>query len=294
MIKLWHSLFLKILIIGGIGVQTAACTPGSFVEPEKLHIEMLDVGQGLAFLIKGRECSSLYDTGTPRSGIDTMLQNRGIKNLCTVIISHWHNDHAGGIPRLATMAKNGELQIGRVFFTKDVLLSGYAAHFRDSSLALLSEAHIAASEITRGDTLADFLPWTTRVLFPTGDSTLTVNPSSLAIRISDTQNGFLFMGDLYEKQEKQILELEPLLSAFALQVGHHGSRTSSSWDFLAQIQPKMALISAGRNNSYGHPHQETMAKLRIILQQDTTQIFRTDRDGSVEIEWLYRVGMWRK
>jgi competence protein ComEC len=283
-------MFKTIILVQAIII---ACSSGSFEKQEKLHIEMLDVGQGLAFLIKGKNCSSLYDTGTPSSGIDTMLQNRGIKNLCTVVLSHWHNDHVGGIPKLASMVKNGNLNIGRVFFTKDSLLSGYAGRFRDSCLTFLNDAGVAASEISRGDTLADFLPWNARVLFPDNDNSLTENSSSIIIRISDSQNGFLFTGDLEENQEKQLLELEPLLAAYALQIGHHGSRTSSSWGFLAQIQPKIALISAGKNNSYGHPHPETLAKLKLILQ-DSTQILRTDREGSVKIEWLYKTGMWRE
>jgi len=270
-----------------------ACSPGSFEKPDRLYIEMLDVGQGLSFLLSGKNCSSLYDTGTPKSGIDTLLQSRGVKTLCSVVLSHWHNDHVGGIPTLVAMAKNGKLHINRVLFTKDSLLSGSAARFRDSCLMLLNDAGIASSEISRGDTLADFLPWTARVLFPAGDNSLTENPSSIAIRISDTRNSFLFMGDLEEKQEKSILELEPLLAATALQVGHHGSATSSSWGFLTQIQPKMAFISAGRDNSYGHPHPETLAKLRLILE-DSTQIFRTDKDGNVGIEWMYKTGMWRE
>jgi len=270
-----------------------ACSPSSFEKPDRLYIEMLDVGQGLSFLISGKNCSSLYDTGTPKSGIDTMLQNRGVKTLCSVVLSHWHNDHVGGIPMLAEMAKNGKLHINRVLFTKDNLLSGSAARFRDSCLMLLNDAGIASSEISRGDTLADFLPWTARVLFPTGDNSLTENSSSIAIRISDSQNSFLFMGDLEEEQEKNILELEPLLDATALQAGHHGSITSSSWGFLAQIQPKMAFISAGKNNSYGHPHPETLAKFHLILQ-DSTQLFRTDKGGNVGIEWIHKVGMWRE
>jgi competence protein ComEC len=274
-------------------VQIIACTPGSYENPEKLHIEMLDVGQGLSFLIKGKNCSSLYDTGHPKSGIDTMLQNRGVKKLCSVVLSHWHNDHVGGIPRLAGMAKSGSLSIGRVFFTKDSLLSGYAARYRDTCLTHLRDAGIAHGEISRGDTIADFLPWTARVLFPAGDNSLTENASSIVIRVSDLQNSLLLTGDLEDGQEKQLLELEPLLTATALQVGHHGSTTSSSWGFLAQIQPKMALISAGKSNSYGHPHPETLAKLRLILP-DSSQIFRTDTDGSVKIEWIYKTGMWRE
>ncbi|MCL2259786.1 MAG: MBL fold metallo-hydrolase [Fibromonadales bacterium] len=235
-------------------VLLSACTSGSPEKQDKLHIEMLNVGQGLAFLIKGKNCNSLYDTGTPSSGIDTMLQNRGIKNLCSVIISHRHNDHAGGLPRLEEMAKNGEIRIKRVIF---------------------------GDSLSRGDTIADFLPWTARILFQEG-----------AMRISDSKNSFLFMADLEKEHEKRILELDPLLTATALQIGHHGSKTSSSWEFLAQVQPKIALISVGRYNTYGHPHPETLAKLRLVLP-DSTQLFRTDLDGNIVVEWVYGVGMWR-
>ncbi|MDR0517031.1 MAG: MBL fold metallo-hydrolase [Fibromonadaceae bacterium] len=284
---------LKKLLVLKILFQAVACSHGSFENQDKLLIEMLDVGQGLSFLIKGKNCSSLYDAGTPNSGIDTMLQNRGVKSLCSVVLSHWHNDHVGGIPRLASMAKSGKIGINRVFFTKDSLLSGYAANFRDSCLMLLRDAGIAYSEISRGDTIADFLPWTARVLFPAGDNSLTENSSSIVIRISDSQNGFLLMGDSEESQERQLLEFEPLLAAFAMQIGHHGSVTSSSWNFLATVQPQMALISAGKNNSYGHPHPETLAKLKLILP-DSSQIFRTDADRNIKVEWLYKVGMWRE
>ena len=261
-----------------------ACTSGSLENQDKLYIEMLDVGQGLSFLIRGKNCNSLYDTGTPNSGIDTMLQNRGIKTLCSVVLSHRHSDHTGGVPMLVKMAKNGELRINRVLFETDAAKEPY--------LNLLREAGIATQEISRGDTLADFLPWTARILFPVQNSSLTENAASIAMRLSDSENSFLFMGDLEAEQEKSILELEPLLSAVALQVGHHGSKTSSSWEFLTQVQPKMAFISAGKGNSYGHPHPETLAKLHLILQ-DTTQIFRADMNENVEIEWIYRVGMWK-
>jgi len=284
---------LKILILGFL---TIACSSGPYENPDRLHIEMLDVGQGLSFLIRGRDCDFLYDTGTPTSGIDTMLQNRGVKSLCSVVLSHWHNDHVGGIPTLAKMVKNGEIRIKRVLFARDIPLengTSNTSRFRDSCLTLLNQAEIETDVISRGDTLADLLPWTARILFPTEDRSLTENNASIVMRLSDSQNAFLFMGDLEEKQEKNLLEMEPLLEAFALQMGHHGSKTSSSWNFLAQVQPKMVFISAGRNNSYGHPHPETLAKLRIILP-DTTQIYRTDREGNVRIEWVYKVGMWRE
>jgi competence protein ComEC len=254
----------KILAILAIWLQLT-CSSGSLENQDKLHIEMLNVGQGLSFLLRGKNCNSLYDTGPPNSGIDTMLQNRGIKNICSVILSHDHNDHTGGLATLREMEKKGELRINRV---------------------------LTENELFRSDTLADFLPWTARVLLANDEKSLTGNDASVVIRISDSQNSFLFMGDLEAKGERNLLELEPLLAATALQVGHHGSSTSSIFSFLAQIQPKMAFISAGKNNSYKHPHPETLAKLRLIVQ-DTAQIYRTDIDGSVEIEWVYKTGMWK-
>jgi len=287
---------LNMLTILVLGLQVTACSSDQYETPERLRLEMLDVGQGLSFLIRGKDCDVLYDTGTPNSGIDTMLQNRGVKSLCSVVLSHWHNDHVGGIPALAKMAKNGELQIKRVLFARDIPLENGTdgtARFRDSCLVLLEQARIETKIVSREDTLADFLPWTARILFPAEDNSLTENNASVVMRISDSQNAFLFMGDLEEKQEKRLLELEPLLTAFAVQMGHHGSKTSSSWDFLAQIQPKMTFISAGKNNSYGHPHPETLAKLKIILP-DSAQIYRTDRDGSLGVEWVYKTGMWKE
>jgi len=287
---------LNMLKISVFGLWTIACSSDPYENPDRLHIEMLDVGQGLSFLIRGKDCDFLYDTGTKKSGIDTMLQNRGVKSLCSVVLSHWHDDHVGGIPSLAKMTQNGEIQIKRVLFARDIPLengTSGTSRFRDSCLTLLGQAGIETAVISRGDTIADFLPWTARILFPTEDNSLTENNASVVLRISDSQNSFLFMGDLEAKQEKKLLELEPLLEAFALQMGHHGSKTSSSWDFLAQVQPKMTFISDGKTNSYGHPHPETLAKLRIILP-DTTQIYRTDRDGSVRVEWIYKLGMWRE
>jgi competence protein ComEC len=290
------KMVLKMLKILILGLQAITCSSSPYENPDKLRIEMLDVGQGLSFLIRSKDCDFLYDTGTPNSGIDTMLQNRGVKSLCSVVLSHWHNDHVGGIPSLAKMAKNGEIQIKRVLFARDIPLengTSGTSRFRDSCLILLKQAGIETRVVSRGDTLADFLPWTARILFPIEDGLLTENAASIVMRISDSQNSFLFMGDLESKQEKILLGLEPLLVASALQIGHHGSQTSSSWAFLAQVQPKMAFISAGRNNSYGHPHPETLAKLRLIMP-DTTQIFRSDMDGSVGVEWVYKIGMWRE
>lgn len=269
----------KNLIITGILILNA-CSSSSFERAEALELEMLDVGQGLAFLIKGKNCTSFYDIGDSEAGIDTMLNNRNIKNLCSVIISHSHNDHAGSFSVLVRMLQNKEISINRVIYSNSLPYEWEA----------LKSEGVEFKRVMRGDTIADFSPWITRIIF--ADSGLTDNASSMAIRINDSQNSFLFMGDLEEEQEKRLLELEPLLSATTVQIGHHGSKTSSSWNFLTTVQPEIALISAGKNNSYEHPNSETVNKLYLVLQ-DTTNLLRTDIHGNVKIEWLYEIGMWQ-
>jgi competence protein ComEC len=259
-------------------------------EHPRLQFEMLDVGQGLSFLIKSESCNVLYDTGTLESGIDTMLANRSIDTLCSVILSHWHIDHAGGLKTLAKMAKDQTLKIKRLIVSNDYPLKEYSARIRKSIFENFTEMGISIREVHRGDTIMDFTPFNAKILWPqAGDSLVTENSASTVLYISDSLRGFLFTGDLGESQEHILLRLEPDLSAYYLQVGHHGSKTSSSLPFLKQILPRMAFIGVGRNNSYKHPRPETLARLKQVMQ-DTTQIYRTDIHGNVKFEWVYGAG----
>jgi competence protein ComEC len=228
-----------------------------------LRIVLLDVGQGLAVLLQTDSVSVLYDAGPAGAGLDTMLANRGARQIQTLLLSHNHADHTGG---LAEVEANGGISVGRI------LRSG----------ALL-----------RGDTIADLLPWTVRVLWPKDsvDFENTENAQSLVLRISDGEDAFLLVGDLEEEAEAELLSLEPHLSATVLQVGHHGAATASGWAFLSQVQPQFALIGVGRENDYGHPREETLAKLRLLLP-DSAHLLRTDLHGSQELEWGYGMGVW--
>jgi competence protein ComEC len=270
--------------------KTTVAGQVAFAEPTRLQFEMLDVGQGLSFLIKSENCNVLYDTGTPKSGIDTMLANRNIDTLCSVILSHWHIDHAGGLNTLAKMAKDQKLIVKRLIVYNDYPLKEYSARIRKSIFEDFAEMGIPVREVHRGDTIMDFAPFNAKILWPqAADSSVTENSASTVLYISDRLRGFLFMGDLGENQEHILLDLEPDLNAYFLQVGHHGSKTSSSLPFLKQIQPGMAFIGVGRDNSYKHPRLETLARLKQVMQ-DTTRIYRTDIHGNVKFEWIYGVG----
>jgi len=249
-------------------------------KPVKIDMEMLDVGQGLAFLIQAPKCAVMYDTGTPKSGIDTILENRKIKKLCSVILSHWHDDHAGGLPMLAKMVKDEKLKINRLLVSHDYRSK---KKLRDSVLAEFERLNIPIYEKHRGDTIRDFVPFNAKVLWSDkNDSSVTENSASMVVYLSGGKRSFLFTGDLETKQETALLSLEPNLKVYALQVGHHGSRHSSSTKFLAQLKPQRAYISAGKSNKYKHPHKEAIERLSAIMPD--SNIFRTDVLGSVKFE----------
>jgi competence protein ComEC len=255
-------------------------------KPAKLQLEMLDVGQGLAFLIQAPKCAVMYDAGTGKSGIDTMLANRKIEKLCSVILSHWHDDHAGGLPALVKMVRDKKLKINRLLVSHDYRLKGGAAKLRDSIFKEFEELNILVYERHRGDTIGDFAPFTARVLWSEqNDSSVTENRASMVVHLSGGEKSFLFTGDLEHGQEKKLLKLEPNLKVYALQVGHHGSKNSSSEKFLYQLKPQKAYISAGKSNRYNHPHEDAIERLNAIMLN--SNIFRTDIHGSVKFEMFF-------
>jgi competence protein ComEC len=241
----------------------SGCGGEGYRAPASLRISLLDVGQGLAVLLQTDSVSVLYDTGPAGAGLDTMLTNRGVKHIQTLMLSHNHADHTGG---LAEIEASSVLSVGRI---------------------------LRSGELVRGDTVADLRPWSVRVLWPRDSVAFerTENSRSLVLRISDGQDALLLMGDLEQEQEAELLSLEPHLSATVLQVGHHGAETASGWDFLATVRPSWALIGVGKENDYGHPRPGTLAKLRILLP-DAANLLRTDVQGAGELEWGYGMGVW--
>jgi len=101
------------------------------------------------------------------------------------------------------------------------------------------------------------------------------NDNSSVIYIEISNNKFMFMGDASSTIEKEILDKYNLLDMDVLKVGHHGSKTSSSIEFINEINPKYSIISVGKNNRYGHPNKEVLDNL------NSSKIYRTDQDGSI-------------
>jgi len=241
------------------------------------------VGQGLSVLLERNGEFALYDAGPDSAGFWDSLHTRQIPHLNWVLISHFHRDHAGGL-----LEWDGKIKIDSLFYGTDA----EGGPLRDSVFSLAEKFGTAVVKVERGYKLP-CSPWTCQVLWQPEFSHLNGNNASAALQITDGIYSTFLEGDLETQGEAGLLEISGDLQADLLQVGHHGSKTSSSLPFLERVAPKYAVISAGKKNSYGHPAKETLRKLEIVLR-DSSKVFRTDLQGSILFEWIFGKGIWHR
>jgi competence protein ComEC len=265
-------------------------------EPGRLVLTFLDVGQGDATLIRfPRGTVMLLDSGgaagvrarqsdtgagegfvEDRIGIGEAavapyLWRLGVKRLDWIVASHADSDHVGGFPEIA-----------RAFAVTNALrgASAHAGPDLFDQAALLSNASMRT--VRRGDGF-ELDGARIDVLSPSGEvgaSPRSENNDSLVLKISFGRRSFLLPGDIERgmEQELSLTEREDL-RADALKVAHHGSRTSSTDEFLQSVRPRIAVISVAEPSPFGHPHPEALARLHSI----DASIFRTSRCGAITL-----------
>jgi len=111
-----------------------------------------------------------------------------------------------------------------------------------------------------------------------GKEAKNVNDTSVVAKLSFDEISFLFTGDIYKSAEKELIERGFEIGSDILKVSHHGSKTSSDEDFIREVSPEIVIISCGKDNSYGHPHPETLETL-----EKYGKVFRTDLNGNIKI-----------
>lgn len=269
-------------------------------EPAPLRVSFLDVGQGLAVLLEYGGRFALYDTGPDSAGVMDSLVARGVDTLEWVVMSHSHRDHAGGFMELAGSAQagSGSSQAGNGLSRAGNASRVYVRHLyvgpdtsggfiRDSVLRVAHRFGIPVDTLVRGSSLGQISGSGDApqfdVLWPPDYVHESGNPASVVLRAEFGAASMLLTGDLDSAGERRLLELSPTLSADLLQVPHHGSAGSSTLRFLSQVAPDYAVISVGAGNGYGHPREEVLRKLGLVLG-DTARFFRTDLQGSVGFE----------
>lgn len=250
-----------------------------------LTLVMLDVGQGDGiFLRTGAGTTLLIDGGSTSVSkvgayrIAPFLKAEGVGKLDYVVITHTDEDHISGIKEL--LERTGEP--GEVLINT-LLLSGRSLEEeKGQRLAEMARKRkVSVRRIEQGSVLSDTAAVLTCLHPSKTESGTDVNEASVTLALREGNFSALLTGDLGEEGEQKILEREQDIGSFTiLKAGHHGSSTSSSEAWLQKVVPKITLISCGRDNSYGHPHRETLERLVAI----GSKVWRTDRCGAIRIK----------
>jgi competence protein ComEC len=230
----------------------------------------IDVGQGDCILIQVNHKNLLIDSGPSNSkeGVIRYLKNNNITKLDYIIATHPHEDHIGGMASIIKTFKVGEFIAPRVTSSSE--------EFKDMIRALINEN--LNITVAKPNTTLDLGPDTTCIILsPNKKIYKDTNNYSCAIKISYKTSTYLFTGDIETISEQEILNKGYDLEAQVLKIAHHGSNSSSSTEFLNAVHPKIAVISSGANNTYGHPNKETIDKLKNL----NCIIYRTDLDKNI-------------
>jgi competence protein ComEC len=256
------------------------------VERGQFELSTIDVGQGDSLLAAFPQGPlMLIDAGgipsfgrTRKPGLDIgedvvspYLWTRSIKRLDIVVMTHAHEDHMGGMNAVLRNFHPRELWTGA---TQD---SPEWRSVRDTA----GHLHIAIRHMQRGPPFA-FGGTTLQILAPGPDylpESIPKNDDSLVMRVRFGSTSFLLTGDMEKRIERQLADLGLLAHDDVLKVGHHGSRTSSTPTLLDLEHPMFGIISAGFDNSYGHPHPLTIQ----ALEDRKIRIFRTDERGLITV-----------
>ena len=236
----------------------------------ELNVHFLDVGQGDAVLISCDDAYMLIDAGDNDKGtlVQNYLNKQGVEHLDYIIGTHPDADHIGGMDVILYKFDCGTVMMPEV--TNDT------ATYRDVIDTMKEKGYQNTAPVVGDSYSLGSAQFT--ILGPT-DTYEDTNNNSIVLLLTHGDNKFLFVGDAEEKAEEDILAEGVSVKADVLKVGHHGSRTASSEAFLQAVEPTYAVISCGQDNSYGHPHAETLNTLRSM----GVKVFRTDEQGTVTV-----------
>ena len=264
-------LILCLLLSGCSALEPLVTLPSDSLptsQAPSLTVHFLDVGQADCALLECNGEFMIIDGGNVEDSdlVVTYLQDMGVEQLHTVICSHAHEDHVGGLPAVLAVFPTGQI----LSPTRT-----YASGCFDDFMYYADQQDITVTIPSPGDA------------FRLGEAVVTVlgpvksyaepNNTSIIVKVEFGSTSFLFTGDIEKEAEADMLDFGMDVSADVLKVGHHGSSTSTGYRFLYEVDPEYAVISVGKDNTYGHPHRETVA----ILGDAEIPMLRTDELGTI-------------
>lgn len=253
-----------------IAPETTIPETAASVSPDSsFEVHYIDVGQGDASLVICDDEVMLIDGGDTDASqvMYTYLQKNGIDEIDYLICTHAHADHVGGL--------SGALTYATVTGTAYCSVTSYSTKAFTNFVSVLERQGQAIVVPEPGDTF-ELGSATCTILGPISESD-EPNNTSIALRVDYGETSFLFAGDAEVEEENEILDAGYDVSCTVMQVNHHGSDTSTGYRWLREAAPEYAVISCGTGNSYGHPTENCLSKLR---DADVT-VFRTDMQGDI-------------
>ncbi len=284
-----------VLLTGCSQAATGADTSSAPVKGGKVTVTMLDIGQGDAILIQTGEKNVLIDTGDDKYYEDgkkgksndqlfDSLQKMNVTNIDTLVMTHAHADHIGKAAKVIQQYGVKELVYNGIPSTSKYFVN---------ALKAAKEQGTQQVKVKAGDELDFGSGVTYKVLSPDkamidedtakvkAKEKVDVNNESVVGMLVYGDFTMLLTGDAESPVEKtMVANYGGQLQAKVLKAGHHGSKTSSSSNFLQEVAPEAVVMSLGTNNQYGHPHEAMLSRLQ---KQGIKNIFRTDKNGAITI-----------
>ncbi|MCQ2481461.1 MAG: MBL fold metallo-hydrolase, partial [Clostridia bacterium] len=257
------------------GLENTLGRFGKVSQDAPFAVYFADVGQGDCTLLICNDKTMLIDAGENghESDVFNLLYSQGIKQLDYIVVSHPHSDHIGGISEVID-----EFGCEKLYTQKLPEGTEIDAKYTWSLIEKSAErSETEISFLSFGDSF-DFGGAKVDVLGPVTIDAENLNNSSLILKITYGSTSFLFTADAESDEEMAMLEQNIDLKSDVLRVAHHGSKYSSSTEFLEAVSPRYAIISVGKNNDYGHPHEQAIQR----LEEYTSEIYRTDRCGTIK------------
>ena len=261
-----------LIILGALVAANVLAWSIAFNGSQALEVVFFDVGQGDAIFIEDPYGHQILIDGGPDMAVVNKLAQEmplGDKTIDLMILTHPDHDHINGLIEVLK-----QYQVDNILWTG---LTRETAEFKKWH-ELVEEEGAQVIIAKAGQRLLFAPDISLEILYPkedlAGQDPKNINNTSIVARLVFEGSSFLFTGDIYQSVEKEIAVRTDILK-----ISHHGSKTSSAEEFIQEVAPKIAVISVGQDNPYGHPHQTVLA----VLEKFAISVLRTDQDGDIKI-----------